>query len=74
MGYFGGLGAGKGWLKFLFVVDPDVLREVLIAIKPVLVITNSRVPADYDATPLNEYLAAPQKKVPGIRSSLRPWG
>ena len=58
MGYFGGLGAGKGWLRFLFVVDPDVLREVLIATKAVLVIMNSRVPADYEATPLNEYVAA----------------
>lgn len=58
MGYFGGLGAGRGWLKFLFVVDPDVLREVLIATKPVLVITNSRVPADYKSTPLEEYIAA----------------
>jgi len=58
MGYFGGLGAGNGWLKFLFLVDPDLLREVLIATKPVLVITNSRVPTDYKATPLNEYLAA----------------
>jgi hypothetical protein len=58
MGYFGGLGAGKGWLKFLFVVDPDVLRDVLIATKPVLVITNSRVPAEYEATSLSEYTAA----------------
>lgn len=58
MGYFGGLGAGKGWLKFLFIVEPAVLREVLIATSPVLVITNSRVPADYEATPLDEYLAA----------------
>jgi hypothetical protein len=58
MGYFGGLGAGKGWLKFLFVVDADVLREVLIATKAVLVITNSRIPADYEETPLDEYIAA----------------
>ena len=58
MGYFGGLGAGKGWLKFLFVVHADVLREVLIATKPVLVITNSRVPAEYESTPLDEYMAA----------------
>src|SRR4051812_7294822 len=58
MGYFGGLGAGKGWRNFLFVVDPDVLREVLIAIKPVLVITNARVPSEYISTPLDEYIAA----------------
>ncbi len=58
MGVFGGLGAGKGWLKYLFVVDPDVLHEVLIETKPILVITNSRVAADYQATPLDEYIAA----------------
>ena len=39
MSYFGGLGAGKGWWKFLFLVDADVLRDVLIASKSVLVIT-----------------------------------
>jgi hypothetical protein len=58
MAYFGGLGAGKGWLKFLFLVDPTVLREVLIATKPVLVVTNARVPAEYVATPVDEYIAA----------------
>lgn len=56
MGYFGGLGAGKGWLKFLFLVDREVLHEVLIATKPVLVITNSRVPAEYESTRLDEYM------------------
>jgi hypothetical protein len=58
MGYFGGLGAGKGWLKFLFLIDPDLFRDVLIAAKPVLVITNSRVAASYESTPLDEYIAA----------------
>jgi hypothetical protein len=58
MAYFGGLGAGKGWLKFLFLVEPEVLQDVLTAAKPVLVITNARVPADYASTPLAEYLEA----------------
>ncbi len=58
MGYFGGLGAGKGWLRFLFLVDPEVLRSVLMKIKPVLVITNARVPAEYVETQLNQYIAA----------------
>lgn len=39
MGYAGGLGSGKGWLKFLFLVGPELLREVLIATKPILVVT-----------------------------------
>lgn len=55
MGYFGGLGAGKGWLKFLFVVEPEVLRDALTITKAVLVVTNSRVPAEYESTPLDEY-------------------
>lgn len=58
MGYFGGLGASKGWLKFLFVVEPEILRDVLIETNAVLVIMNSSVPADYEATPLNEYVDA----------------
>jgi hypothetical protein len=57
MGYFGGLGAGKGWMKFLFLVDADVLRETLIAAKPVLVVTNTRVPVEYESTPLEDYIA-----------------
>jgi hypothetical protein len=58
MSYYGGLGAGKGWLKFLFAVEPEVLREVLIATKSILVITNSRVPTEYESTPLDEYISA----------------
>src|SRR5437660_9594707 len=55
MGFFGGLGAGKGWLKFLFIIEPDVLRDVLTATKAVLVMHNSRVPAEYGLTKLDEY-------------------
>ncbi len=58
MGYFGGLGAGKGWLKSLFLVGPEVLRDLLHAGKPVLVKTNGRVPADYEATALKDYIEA----------------
>jgi hypothetical protein len=56
MAYFGGLGAGKGWLKFLFLVEPDILRDVLAAVQPVLVVTNRQVPVDYQSTPMTEYL------------------
>jgi hypothetical protein len=57
MSYFGGLGAGKGWLKFQFVVEPQVLRDAVVAVDPVFVKTNCRVPADYTCTPLEEYIA-----------------
>jgi hypothetical protein len=56
--YFGGLGSGKGWLKFLFLVEPEILREALAAVNPVLVITNGRVPTGYKSTPLAEYVEA----------------
>jgi hypothetical protein len=58
MAYFGGLGAGKGWLTFLFLVETEVLRDVLAAVNPVLVVTNGRVPADYQSTSMTEYLEA----------------
>ena len=48
---------GKGWLRLLFVVEPDILRGVLIATKPVLLIMNGRVPAEYESTPLDDYVA-----------------
>jgi hypothetical protein len=57
MGYLGGLGAGRGWRSFLFVVEPSVLREGLADTSPVLVIMNSRLAADYDATPLDEEIS-----------------
>jgi hypothetical protein len=69
MGYFGGLGAGKGWLKFLFLVEARVLQEVLIAAKPVLVITNSRVSADYIQTPLVDYIDAYSKYLEAMLES-----
>jgi hypothetical protein len=58
MGYYGGLGAGKGWLCTKFLVAPDELAGILRAHEPGLVITNGRVPASYVCTPLEEYLAA----------------
>lgn len=58
MAYFSGLGAGKGWLKFQFLVEPAILRDILAATKSVSVITNRRVPRDYRSTPLNEYVEA----------------
>ena len=69
MNYFGGLGAGKGWMKFLFLVEPEMLREVLIATKSILVITNSRVPAEYVSTALDEYIAAQSQYLDAMLAS-----
>jgi hypothetical protein len=56
MTYFGGLGAGKGWLKYLFLVEPEILEDALIVSKAALIIVNSRVPADYQSTQRSEYV------------------
>lgn len=58
MGYFSGIGAGKGWLKLQFVTEPEVLRDIFVATKAVLVITNGRVPTKYLSTPLSKYVEA----------------
>jgi hypothetical protein len=63
MTYFGGLGAGKGWLTFFFLVEPEILRDVLVAANAVLVVTNRRVPAAYKSTPKTEYLKAYERYV-----------
>jgi hypothetical protein len=47
MSYFGGLGAGKGWNKFKFVLTPDELVEIFKDLEYWLVITNRRVDIDY---------------------------
>ncbi len=48
MGYYGGLGAGKGWHKFKFVLRPESLMEVFEKMNFWFVITNTRVPIDYE--------------------------
>jgi hypothetical protein len=55
MAYFGGR---KGWLKYLFLVETNVLRDVLTAVRPILVVINGRVPANYHSTSMSEYLDA----------------
>jgi hypothetical protein len=63
MRYFGGLGAGKGWWKILFLVEPDILREVISATGAALVVKNRRVPADYQSTAIDDYIASYQRYV-----------
>lgn len=47
MSYFGGLGAGKGWNKFKFVLTPAELKEVFEGLDYWFVITNCRVDINY---------------------------
>ncbi|SRR5712692_1078063 len=66
MSYFGGLGAGKGWLGYKFLIGPEVLRRVLASTNPFLIVTNGRVPADYKFTPLEEYVEAYERYLQAI--------
>lgn len=50
MSYFGGLGAGKGWDKFKFVLTPADLRSIFENLNYWFVITNSAVVIDYSIT------------------------
>ncbi|MEM6817049.1 MAG: hypothetical protein AAF600_22095 [Bacteroidota bacterium] len=48
MGYFGGLGAGKGWYKFKFVLEPETLKNIFEDLTYWFAITNGGVPIDYE--------------------------
>lgn len=50
MGYFGGLGSGKGWNKFNFILNPKEFESIFKELKFYFVITNTRVSIDYKAT------------------------
>jgi hypothetical protein len=57
MGYVGGLGAGKGWRRFRFLIAPDELKGVLARCACELLVINSRVPVEYQKTELAEYIS-----------------
>jgi hypothetical protein len=56
MGVYGGLGAGKGWLQFRCLVEPDLLSEALQNIGSLRIIENGRVAFDYSETPIEEFI------------------
>jgi hypothetical protein len=47
MSYFGGLGSGKGWHTFRFIVTPNELRNIFSGLDYWFVLTNQRVPVNY---------------------------
>jgi len=47
MSYFGGLGAGRGWHTFRFIVLPDELQNIFLDLDYWFVLTNQRVPISY---------------------------
>ncbi|GAA3777330.1 hypothetical protein [Flavobacterium ginsengiterrae] len=50
MSYFGGLGSGKGWNTFNFILTPKEFNSIFENQKYSFVITNSRVEIDYTET------------------------
>lgn len=58
LGYFAGLGSGKGWHSFHFILTPEELSEVFKGLDYFFVITGSRVDSDYKETPRQEYFDA----------------
>lgn len=50
MSYFGGLGSGKGWNKFNFILTPEQFESIFRELKFYFVITNTRVAIDYTTT------------------------
>lgn len=47
MGYFAGLGAGKGWNSFKFILTPDEFQEIFKGITYAFVNSSVRVEEDY---------------------------
>lgn len=47
MGYFAGLGAGKGWNKFNFILTPKEFQEIFEGLTYAFIKTCSRVENDY---------------------------
>ena len=47
MSYFAGLGAGKGWHTFHFIVMPDELQNIFSDLDYWFVLANQRVPINY---------------------------
>ena len=58
MRYFGGLGAGKGWNSFHFILTPDEFPKVFDGLQYSFVETGTRVESDYKETSKENYFRA----------------
>ncbi len=47
MGYFAGLGSGKGWNIFNFILTPKEFQEIFDGLSYAFIITGTRVESDY---------------------------
>ena len=50
MGYFGGVGAGRGWHRFKFILTPQEFQDLFMDMTCFFVTTNSRVAINYTFT------------------------
>jgi hypothetical protein len=57
-GYFAGLGSGRGWIVFNFILTPEELQKVFDGLKYLFVNTNSRVESDYTESSKQNYFQA----------------
>lgn len=51
MGYFGGLGAGKGWNSFKFILTPSEFEKIFDDLNYSFIETGARVSIDYTESP-----------------------
>lgn len=58
MGYFAGLGSGRGWILFNFILTPDELQKVFDGLKYSFINTSSRVETNYKESPKQNYFQA----------------
>ena len=58
MGYFGGLGSGRGWNKFDFILTPNEFQKVFDGLRYSFVTTNSRVESGYKESSKQNYFQA----------------
>lgn len=61
MSYFGGLGAGKGWHKFKFILTPDEFKSLFDESNFYFVVANSRVDINYSHTEIDYIFSGYQK-------------
>lgn len=67
-GYFGGLGAGKGWYKIPFFITDKELSDLFSKFNFHLIITNTRVDVDYIETKKEEFLKDYNKYIEVLKS------
>lgn len=69
MTYFAGLGAGRGWHHLFFFLGPTEVADILQPDDCFLLVTNRRVPVEYEVTQKVEYLTAYTSYCEAVRNA-----